>query len=286
MSLLRTLLSVALLLTLAACHNNKPAEVQQNDLKVISMNIRLGSDWSKGQDGEHFWDNRKAAVVDMIRQENPDAIGFQELLPNQLAYLDSALTDYDHYGLGREDGQNQGEHMAVFIRQDRLEFVRTATYWLSPTPDSVSMGWDAGCHRTVTMALLQDKLTGRQLLYMNTHLDHMGLTARAESTKLLARLAQEWAPEGTPLLLGGDMNTGDRDTIFNVLQSIPLENCRFQAPVTDTADTYNAFGKEPSKRIDHFFHRGLTLHSFRTLTANYGVPYLSDHYPIELVFSL
>ncbi len=285
MSFIKSILSVALLLSLVACHNNS-AEVRHNDLKVISMNVRLGSDWSKGQDGEHFWDNRKAAVVSMIQQERPDALGFQELLPNQLAYLDSALPDYRYYGLGREDGQHQGEHMAVFVRQDRLEFVRTATYWLSPTPDSVSMGWDAGCHRTVTMALLQDKLTGRQLLYMNTHLDHMGLTARAESAKLLARLAQEWVPAETPILIGGDMNTSDRDTIFEAFQAAHLENCRTLAPVTDTADTYNAFGKEPSKRIDHFFHRGLTLRSFRTLTANYGVPYLSDHYPIELVFSL
>jgi endonuclease/exonuclease/phosphatase family metal-dependent hydrolase len=278
------LLSLVMLFSLTACHQNKPTENGNHDLKFISMNIRLGSDWSKEQDGEYYWDNRKAAIVDMIRQEKPDALGLQEALPNQLAYLDSALTDYQCYGIGRDDGKSQGEHMAIFVKTDRLEFVKKNTYWLSQTPDSVSMGWDAGCHRTVTMAVLNDKLTGRQMLYMNTHLDHMGRVARAESTKLLAQLANAWAADNMPILIGGDMNTNEKDTIFNAFRSIQLENCRDLAPITDTAFTYNAFGKGDPHRIDHFFHRGLTLKSFRTLNGDYGVPYISDHYPVELIF--
>lgn len=274
------LLLAALLLTLSAFQLHR----QNHDLKFISFNIRLGSSWSKGQDGPHYWDNRKEAVVSMIRQENPDAIGMQEVLPNQLAYLDSALTDYQRLGVGREDGKSQGEHMAIFFKKDRLELVKGGTYWLSQTPDSVSMGWDAACHRTVTMALLRDRQTGRQLLYMNTHLDHMGPVARAESTKLLTRLAAQWAGDNIPILIGGDMNSNERDTIFNSFFHAGLANCRDMAPTADTAYTYNAFGKGAPNRIDHFFHRGLTLKSFRTLNGDYGIPYISDHYPVELIF--
>lgn len=285
MKKLLTLLSVAIIISLTACSQHNLTRNQHNDLKFISMNIRLGSSWSKGQDGPHFWDNRKAAVVKMIRQENPDALGLQEVLPNQLAYLDSALPDYQRYGIGREDGKSQGEHMAVYLKKSRLELIKSGTYWLSKTPDHASMGWDAGCHRTVSMVVIKDKLTGRKMLYMNTHLDHMGVTARAESTKLLARFANEWATDGMPVLIGGDMNTNDRDTIFNSFRNINLENCRDHAPISDTSFTYNAFGKGAPARIDHFFHRGLTLKSFRTLNGNYGVPYISDHYPIELIFT-
>lgn len=279
------LLSLALILSLASCHRHAPKNAMDHNLKFISMNIRLGSDWAQSCDGENAWDNRKSAVVSMIRQECPDAIGFQEVLPNQLAYLDSALPDYQRYGIGREDGICQGEHMAVFLKKDRLEFVRKSTYWLSQTPDTVSMGWDAACPRTVTLAVIKDKQTNRQMLYLNTHLDHIGLVARAQSTKLLAHLTNEWAADSMPILIGGDMNTCDRDTIFNAFRNIQLESCRNLAPVTDTACTYNAFGKADSSRIDHFFQRGLTLKSFRTLNGNYGAPYISDHYPIEIVFS-
>lgn len=274
------LLIAALLLTISAFQLHR----QSHDLKFISFNIRLGSSWSKGQDGPHYWDNRKEAVVSMIRQEKPDAIGMQEVLPNQLAYLESALTGYQCLGVGREDGKSQGEHMAIFFKKDRLELVKGGTYWLSQTPDSVSMGWDAACHRTVTMALLRDRQTGRQLLYMNTHLDHMGPVARAESTKLLTRLAAQWAGDNIPILIGGDMNSNERDTIFNSFYQAGLANCRDMAPTTDTAYTYNAFGKGAPNRIDHFFHRGLTLKSFRTLNGDYGIPYISDHYPVELIF--
>jgi endonuclease/exonuclease/phosphatase family metal-dependent hydrolase len=284
MNKLITLLTVPLFLALGIAQPDKYVPDTKHYLKFISFNIRLGSDWSKGQDGEYCWDNRKATVVRMIRQENPDAIGLQEVLPNQLAYLDSALPDYQRYGIGREDGKSQGEHMAIFLKKDRLELVKCGTYWLSQTPDSVSMGWDAGCHRTVTMVVLKDKTTQRQMLYMNTHLDHMGRVARAESTKLLARLANQWATADMPILIGGDMNTTDNDTIFNSFHSIKLENCRILAPVTDTANTYNAFGKGAPCRIDHFFQRGLTLRSFRTLNGDYGIPYISDHYPVELIF--
>jgi endonuclease/exonuclease/phosphatase family metal-dependent hydrolase len=284
MNKLITLLAVPLFLAFGIVQPDKYVPDTKHYLKFISFNIRLGSDWSKGQDGEYCWDNRKATVVRMIRQENPDAIGLQEVLPNQLAYLDSALPDYQRYGIGREDGKSRGEHMAIFLKKDRLELVKCGTYWLSQTPDSVSMGWDAGCHRTVTMVVLKDKTTQRQMLYMNTHLDHMGRVARAESTKLLARLANQWATADMPILIGGDMNTTDNDTIFNSFHSIKLENCRILAPVTDTANTYNAFGKGAPCRIDHFFQRGLTLRSFRTLNSDYGIPYISDHYPVELIF--
>lgn len=279
------LLSAALILSLASCHRYTPQSAADHNLKFISMNIRLGSDWSKVCDGDNYWDHRKAAVVGMIRQENPDAIGFQEVLPNQLAYLDSALPEYQCYGIGREDGLSQGEHMAIFLKKDRLEFTDKSTFWLSQTPDSVSLGWDAACYRTVTVAVIKDKQTNRQMLYLNTHLDHMGLVARAQSTRLLASLASKYATPGIPILIGGDMNTGDRDTIFNAFGNIHLKSCRNLAPVTDTACTYNAFGKADSSRIDHFFQRGLTLKSFRTLNGNYGVPYISDHYPIEIVFA-
>ena len=38
--------------------------------------------------------------------------------------------------------------------------------------------------------------------------------------------------------------------------------------------------------IDHFFVRKMKVKQFRTLDGDYGVPYISDHYPIEMVIRL
>ena len=39
----------------------------------------------------------------------------------------------------------------------------------------------------------------------------------------------------------------------------------------------------PSRNLDHIFYRNTKMAvSFRTLTDNYGVKYVSDHYPILL----
>lgn len=57
------------------------------------------------------------------------------------------------------------------------------------------------------------------------------------------------------------------------------------APAGD-AYSFNNFGSgtaAPSRNLDHIFHRNAKMAiSFRTLTDNYGVKYVSDHYPILL----
>lgn len=279
------LVIVSLVFCFISCNQNVNDE-SEKDLVFVSFNIRLGSEWSRGQDSLNYWDYRREAVLRMIQEESPDAIGMQEVLPNQLHYLDSALVDYCRIGVGREDGKEEGECMSIFFKKDVFELLKSQTYWLSETPDSVSMGWDAACFRTVTMALLKQKGSQREILYMNTHLDHVGTTARAESTKLLAKLAQEWSVNAMPILIGGDMNTSSDDTIFNNILTNGFQKAREKALISDNEITYNAFGKEPPKQIDHYFSKNLNIKEFHTLNGDYGVPYISDHYPIKIVVSL
>lgn len=277
----RLLLTVLIAMTaLSGCYCQ-----QSSQYTFISFNIRLGSDWSRSQDGTNHWDFRKEAVLSMMAQENPDAIGMQEVLPNQLHYLDSALSGYQRIGVGRDDGKEEGECMAIYFKKDRFELLRSHTCWLSPWPDSVSRGWDAACFRTVTMVLLRDKVSHQQLLYMNTHLDHVSVTARAESMKLLTRLATQWVGDEVPVIIGGDMNTEAFDTIFYALIEKGFVKCRDAAPITDNAITFTGFGKCTPSQIDHFFSRNIDLREFRTLNGNYGVPYISDHYPVKIIFS-
>lgn len=269
------LLFVAALVVLA-----QGAEAQE--LKVISFNIRYNS-WNN-IDGENGWPNRKAAVVRMINEEKPAAIGLQEALIDQLRYLDSCLPAYRRVGVGRDDGKEAGEFMAIYYDTTRLVAHIVGTSWLSETPLEPSKGWDAACYRTVTSVFFTDKISGQSFYYYNTHLDHMGPVARAESAKYLAKLTDE--SEDIPVILGGDMNSTIDDTIFNAFYKVGLKAAREMTRNTSHKDTYTGFGKDSPSLIDHFFVREVKVERFRTLDGDYGVPYISDHYPIEMIIRL
>lgn len=267
----KTLFTILAALCLWGC-NHQQADTA---LTFMSFNIRNSGAWQ--QDGDNDWAHRRNAVVAMIQQESPDALGMQEVLPDQLHFLDSALADqYDRIGVGRDNGQDEGENMCIYYRRDRLELKQWRTQWLSQTPDSVSFGWDAACRRTVTEALFQDIKTHKDIVYLNTHLDHVGPEARRNSVLQLCKIAQQYE---CPVVLGGDMNSGIEDSIF-----LPLSNNGF-TPARDIVNaeyrtTYTGYGKDKETVIDHFFVRNITVQAFNTLDGDYGVPYISDHYPI------
>ena len=250
--------------------------------KIISYNIRL----STVNDGPNNWELRKEATIRMINQEEPAAFGLQEAMPEQIHYLEEQLPDYHRVGVGREDGHESGEHCAIFYRHKDYHLLEQRTLWLSQTPDSVSMGWDAACLRTATFAKLQNRKDARTFWYINTHLDHIGQIARRSSIELLIKWIEAIRAEepDTPILLGGDMNATLEDPIFSPLLTL-MKVAPQTAPQTDEAGTYNGWGKvHPAAPIDHFFYLGMQPVRFDNLNGDYGVPFISDHYPISFTW--
>ena len=277
---MRKLLVIAAALVVAlgvlSCRSEQP-----NDITVISYNIRLAST----RDGDNIWDNRKHASLNMIREEQPTIFGLQEALPAQMKYLIDNLPEYGHIGVGREDGAAKGEHMAIFYLKEKVELLDGGTFWLSPTPDTPSKGWDAACKRTCTWARLKMKHTGKEFAYFNSHLDHIGAEARAEGLALIARRIEEIMPRGT-VFLTADFNTTTSNPAFEPLKAI-MKDARAEAEDTDHRATLNLWSTEhcsnPDFVIDHIFYRGAEAHSFRVLCdKNYGAPFISDHYPVVM----
>lgn len=255
------------------------------ELKIVSFNIRYNS-WNN-IDGENGWPYRKDAVARMIATERPAAIGLQEALINQLEYLDEKLNNYRRIGVGRDDGKTSGEFMAIYYDTGQVELVTATTKWLRKRPDTPGKGWDAACARTVTIATFRVKESGKEFVYYNTHLDHVGKTARAESTKLISSFIRE-SGQNMAIIVGGDMNSTISDTIF---ESFYMEGLEVARNITsqnrsDNSNTYNAYGKGDGAVIDHFFVKGVKVAWLRTLDGDYGVPYISDHYPIEMTINL
>ena len=93
-----------------------------------------------------------------------------------------------------------------------------------------------------------------------------------------------------PVFIVGDMNCSYAadDTRRSALAPYYawMQSGREKAPDRDSAYSYNNFGGgTPSARwnLDHIFYKGVKPVRFQTVTSpNYGVTYLSDHYPITL----
>lgn len=255
----------------------KPAQLPE--LTVMSYNIRLGS----ADDGTNSWQFRCPASVLMIEDLKPDVIGVQEALLPQLLFLDENCRSYDYVGAGREDGKKKGEYAAIIYNKKTVSVVKWGTFWLSETPEEPSKGWDAACIRSSTWAVMKSKASGKKFLFINTHFDHMGETARRESAALMISKISELNPDGLPVVLVGDFNVEYTHPALSPVTD-SMKNARKIAAITDSSATYHGWGKA-SEVIDHIFYTGFrSCTRFETVTGPYaGRKFISDHYPVEAV---
>lgn len=261
----------------AACQSSQPEQIS-----VMSFNIR----YDEPKDSTNRWDNRKEACVNMLLEWKPDLFGIQEGLPHQVVYLDSALTQYAYIGMGRDSLHPQtNEYAAIFYRTDKFRLLANHSFWLSKTPQILSTGWDAKYPRIATWAIFEHLSDGKKILYLNTHLDHKGMQAVCESAKLIVETIQQLAGDSLTVFVTGDFNARPEHLLFQPILSY-MKSAQENAPLTDSIGTTNGYGKEPDgKIIDYIFYRNATPIQYQTITKNYGIPYISDHYPIITTFN-
>jgi endonuclease/exonuclease/phosphatase family metal-dependent hydrolase len=280
----------------------RAAGAEPRELRVMSFNIRYAT--PKDIPGGNAWPMRKELLFKTIESFDPDLAGLQEVLPTQGAELKERFArTHEFLGVPRNDGKTAGEMAAILFRRERFEKVRDGTFWLSETPDVVgSKGWDANLPRVVTWVELRDRQNdNRPVLFLNTHFDHLGKTARMESAKLMRRRMFEIAggsgdkaiivtgdfnvPQYSPpykeLLTGGGGGGSNGDTLRLV------ETFKEATPKPTTQDyTFHGFTGTNTRadRIDWV----LRSEHFKTIKAaidrsNDDGRYPSDHYPVEAV---
>lgn len=266
------LCGLALLLLLPGCRSEK----DEARLVVMSYNIRN----SHADDGENAWEIRSVATPAMLDALNPDIVGIQEAYPEQEQYMVENCPRYKAFGVGRNDGADDGERMSILYNSEVLEMEEGGTWWLSETPGVPSVGWDAKYPRTATWALMKDLRSGRQFYFVNTHLDHKGVDARREGLSMIVRMVREMNPD-VPLVLTGDFNVEPDDPCLDALKGL-MESARVTAPVTDLTHSFNGYNPEPEKTIDYIYYSGFAgAESFRVVTESFcDIPFISDHYPI------
>jgi endonuclease/exonuclease/phosphatase family metal-dependent hydrolase len=254
-------------------------------LQVMTYNIRYDTE----KDGVNAWSKRKDKVSALIKKYNPDILGVQEALRNQLEYLSNSLDGYVYVGVGRDDGKEQGEYSAILFKKERFKINTKGTIWLSETPDVPgSKSWDAAITRVATWMKVLDRRLNREFLIVNTHFDHIGVEARKNSAKLIREKITEMR-SGLPVILTGDFNFTRDQEPYKVLTDKGDTMLLDPAPSAPSG-TFCSFEVNSIKcsPIDYIFHTPeLKANKYKVITDNDGKYYPSDHLPVlvELGFN-
>jgi endonuclease/exonuclease/phosphatase family metal-dependent hydrolase len=250
-------------------------------LRVATYNVR----YDNKSDTANAWNKRLPVLAGLIQFHDFDIVGTQEVLQHQVEDMQKQLPAYGHIGVGRDDGKAGGEFSGIFFKKDKFTLLQQGTFWLSPTPDKPSKGWDAALPRICTWGQFRDNASGRTFYFFNTHFDHQGEKARNESAKqLLSRIRQ--LPAGTPVILAGDFNFDQNSPNYQLLNdSKTLQDAYQQARVRFAPKgTFNGFkvSGTSDSRIDHIFlSKDMEVKRYGILTYLYGDGKLpSDHYPV------
>ena len=276
----------------ALCLRADIATAADIDLRVMSYNIRFGT----AADGENHWDRRRQFLVETVKAFNPDLLGTQETLGFQRDFLAEQLGDYDVLGVGRDDGREKGEMMALFYRRDRFEKLDGGHFWLSETPEKVaSKSWDSALPRMATWVKLRDRRLPHSppFLFLNTHFDHMGKTARLESARLLLRQITRLA-DGADVIVTGDFNTDEGSPPYRALfepaegrESLIVDSFRINNPDRKSNEgTFSGFKADTTSggRIDWIgVSRNWRIRAASIDRTSRDGKTPSDHFPVTAV---
>lgn len=247
---------------------------QEAVINVASYNIRQYN--KQDSINGNGWQVRCPILAQLIRFHEFDVFGTQEGFKHQLEDLKAALPGYDYTGVGREDGADAGEHSAIFYRTDLFTLVDHGDFWQSETPEKPSIGWDAVLPRICSWARLRHNPTGKEFLFFNLHMDHIGKQARVESALLVQQKMNEFGSE-LPTFLTGDFNVDQTHQSYTALTtSGKLKDSYCTAKLVYALNgTFNDYSTNDysTSRIDHIFvSPNVKVDKYGVLTDTYRTP--------------
>jgi|TARA_R110002096_G_scaffold45544_8_gene122214 endonuclease/exonuclease/phosphatase family metal-dependent hydrolase len=263
-----------------------PAIMAQETYKIATYNIRYANSSDEG----NLWEDRAPHLINLIRFHEMDIIGTQEGLFNQLEMIKEGL-DFPYIGVGRNTGEKEGEFSAVFYNPKKFTLLEQNSFWLSPTPEKPSKGWDASLNRICSWGKFKTQ-EGQEFYVFNVHYDHRGQKAREESSKLVIQKIKSINKQNLPCILTGDFNIEDDNPAYHEITKGDLmkdSKKESKLPSYGPLGTFTGFKWDilPEKRIDYIFvnDKVKTLHH-GTLSDNYGKKYPSDHFPVMVKVQL
>lgn len=249
--------------------------------RILSFNVLCAGKENR------WWENRVPLVCSIIKEYKPSSFGVQEAHWEWMQALCANLPEYDYVGVGRDDGDKDGEFSAVFYLKDEFTASESGNFWLSETPDKPSLGWDAKCIRNATYVKLTHKESGKSYIHFNTHLDHVGVNAQINGVRMIQEKAASFG--GIPVVCTGDFNVFQDSECYNTMVSANMGDSRKMAPDTDDCYTFHGFRPEEIREIiDFVFVDRETVRpvNFKVINKLVDGEFYSDHYAVYVDIEL
>jgi endonuclease/exonuclease/phosphatase family metal-dependent hydrolase len=252
----------------------------QRSVNIVTFNLR----YENNQDVGNLWQDRRDNVAMLVRFHQADIFCTQETLFPQRADLLRLLSGWKTVGVGRDDGKQGGEYSPIFYNTSRFVQLRTGYFWLNESTTKPALGWDAACIRICTWIELKEKKSNKILFVFNTHVDHMGKVAQANSVHLILRKIQEITQGKSPVILTGDFNmTPDNESIKLIKEKLLDSYDISKLPPYGPDGTFNnfVFSTSIKDRIDYIFvNRKVSVLRYGILSDSKNDKFFSDHLPV------
>ena len=254
-------------------------------MKTVTFNVRCQWD---DYDGINSFIHRGTMIYEKIKNEKPDIIAFQEVIPETLQYLKTICPEYNFFGTFRDKNFCE-EGLFTVVRKDRYDLIALDNFWLSNTPYVPASRFDCQSiyPRVAVVCEIRDIHSKNQYRLVNIHLDHISDEAKILGLKCALKKIHEREsikPMSTVLL--GDFNADNNSPTIEYCSSNPY--IKLFDITTEIKYTFHDFGKTNAYKIDYIFvsediKRNVNSVKIWDDSAN-GI-YLSDHFPIEAVIS-
>ena len=214
---------------------------------------------------ERSWDNSKEAVAELIVKLDCDLIGLQEVsgvCRDDLAELvkKAGGKKYKLWWVNTyPEGHKREVGNAIFYNKKSLKLNSQAIYYLSPTPEVMSKGWDEKrYYRAALATVVTHKKSGKKFFFVATH-GPLAKGAKGPAGDVLVEIDKKYNKEGLPTIVLGDMNSRPGDAFHQNMLKYYEDAFLVAEKKCGTIGTFNsAAGSDnnftiSNRRIDHIY---------------------------------
>jgi len=277
--------------------NKVATTFESGAFKIMNFNIRHTANTGDPEmtpvdKGDRNWQQRKGPVVAMLSEQKPDILGICEYSDskNEKGMTTTMKEDLEAAICNSSFAVKYARAFAgvakgIYYNTDRFTLVSSGKFYHSDTPEKSSKWEGLSSIRTTAWAKLTEKSSGKTVVFFMTHPDWNPdpLSLKLKSSQLNVDQMKSLSKDSDVQIISGDMNTF-REYEYEYMQpyiDYGMKDAFKDAAISDYSYTFNDWGGSRKQSLDYIFVRNVSsLIRFETISSpDYGVTYISDHWP-------
>lgn len=264
MIIVSTMLTSCLSMREKRIYNELDNTGEELSLKILTFNILSSVDLTAASQGYPAWVNRKQTVFEMITQSHAELLSIQECSVDQLDELEAKLRG--HYEL--VDHRSFSSDAVLFYQKNKFELIEKGYY-------TIERPWEMKISRIAVWVMLREKKSGRQLVFISTHLDAKDI--KNQEVERIYDYFKKFKASGAPVFFAGDFNIDPDEESYGKLIGQGWVDTHMGPLKSHLTYPFKA----PIRRIDHIFYwgRDVNVKNWQILEGKKNIAF-SDHKPV------